>query len=549
MVSAASRLRKKGRATFSPITPGAKLATDERKQHRQRRLPKTTDPGDDTRAGLWHPQPGPQSRAAACEATIIGYGGQAGGGKSDLGIGLALTQHYKATIYRRQRTDAKDLVKRAKEVAAGTYANLNNADLVMGFDDGGFVEFAGLKNPNDWEKKKGRDRDYIFFDEATEFTRLQVTSLIGWLRSTKSGQRKRAILTFNPPTSVEGEWVLDFFAPWLRKEYPNPARDGEVRWFATVEGEWTEVESSLPFEHKNEAGHVEKIFPISVAFFRARLSDNAYLSGDDDYLRSLNSVPEPLRSQLLYGDWDASKVADPWQILPTDWVLAAQERWKDREEDDHGPLTALGVDVARGGVDTSAIAPRYLDFIDRIRVHPGIKTPDGATAAAKVMEVLIEAEDHAEELLVNVDAIGYGSAAAETLSQSQDGLPSGYGVEGVQAVNVGSKSEYLAFGDRYKCGNLRAELYFKLREMLDPKKGATLALPPGRDVLSDLCAARYKIKAGNLLFAESKEDLKKRIGRSPDVGDAILLSICEMIYDPDAPKASKPIAYGLSRRR
>src|SRR3954452_21034198 len=40
----------------------------------------------------WVPNPGPQTQAFVCEADELLYGGEAGGGKTDLGIGLALTE-------------------------------------------------------------------------------------------------------------------------------------------------------------------------------------------------------------------------------------------------------------------------------------------------------------------------------------------------------------------------------------------------------------------------------------------------------------------------
>ena len=42
---------------------------------------------------LWRPLPGPQSLAAQSLADITGYGGAAGGGKTDLACGLSLTEH------------------------------------------------------------------------------------------------------------------------------------------------------------------------------------------------------------------------------------------------------------------------------------------------------------------------------------------------------------------------------------------------------------------------------------------------------------------------
>ena len=46
-----------------------------------------------------------------------------------------------------------------------------------------------------------------------------------------------------------------------------------------------------------------------------------------DYLDRLQNTPEPLRSQLLYGDFGISQVDDLWQVIPTAWVRAAQARW------------------------------------------------------------------------------------------------------------------------------------------------------------------------------------------------------------------------------
>src|SRR5437764_7175050 len=51
----------------------------------------------------WVPNPGPQAQAFLCEADELFYGGEAGGGKTDLGIGLALTAHKRSLLLRRQR--------------------------------------------------------------------------------------------------------------------------------------------------------------------------------------------------------------------------------------------------------------------------------------------------------------------------------------------------------------------------------------------------------------------------------------------------------------
>jgi len=67
--------------------------------------------------------------------------------------------------------------------------------------------------------------------------------------------------------------------------------------------------------------------------------------------------------------------------------------------------------------------------------------------------------------------------------------------------------------------NRRAEQWWQLREMLAPATGLNVALPPDEQLRADLTAPTYKLTSRGLLI-ESKEDLQKRLHRSPDRGDA-----------------------------
>ncbi|MGB0685603.1 MAG: terminase, partial [Planctomycetota bacterium] len=49
-------------------------------------------------------------------------------------------------------------------------------------------------------------------------------------------------------TTVEGRWILNYFAPWLDKKHPRPAQPGELRWFATKDGVELEVEVHYAME-------------------------------------------------------------------------------------------------------------------------------------------------------------------------------------------------------------------------------------------------------------------------------------------------------------
>ena len=63
-----------------------------------------------------------------------------------------------------------------------------------------------------------------------------------------------------------------------------------------------------------------------------------------------------------------------------------------------------------------------------------------------------------------------------------------------------------------------------MREALDPKYGQNIALPPDTALQADLTAPTYEVRPGQppKIYVESKRDIMKRLGRSPDRGDAVV---------------------------
>jgi hypothetical protein len=451
---------------------------------------------------VWKPQPGPQTMARDSKATIIGFGGQAGGGKSDLLLGLPTTEHKRAIIFRRIYKNLRPLVDRLAEIL-GTRDGLNESLYRWQLPDNQQIEFGAMQYEHKKEDYRGNPHDYYGFDEVTEFTESQVRFVIGWLRSTVPGQQLRVVMTFNPPENEEGQWVVDFFGPWLKEDHPNPAQSGEIRYFAMVDGKEVEVESGEPFMHNGE-----ELVPMSRTFIRARLDDNEFLAHDGAYKSVLQSLPEPMRSQLLKGLFNLKTEDNIWQVIPTAWIKAAQERWLVTEKPDL-VMRAAGVDVARGGKDATAIARLYGVWFDEMLKYPGIQTPDGDTAAEKVMR------DVPREAHICIDVIGVGSSAYDSLKRQKMRVTP---VNNAAAAKPTSKDKT----GKYFFVNVRAESYWHLREALDPASGQNICLPPGREVLADLAAPRFKVVAGKLQI-EAKEDIIARIGRSPDIGDAIVL--------------------------
>ena len=204
----------------------------------------------------WVPQPGPQTMAYESEADIIGFGGAAGGGKTDLACGKALTHHRKVMILRRVGTEMQGIEDRLEELI-GSKEGFNGQKKIWKRLRGDGVrqqiEFASLPNLGDERGYQGRPHDLLVFDDAANFLEAQVRFLMGWIRSTVKGQKCQALLTFNPPTSAEGQWIISFFAPWLDPMHPKPAKPGELRWFGTVNGKDYEVEDGKPFVLKDGA--------------------------------------------------------------------------------------------------------------------------------------------------------------------------------------------------------------------------------------------------------------------------------------------------------
>ena len=459
---------------------------------------------------LWIPQPGPQTEALLSEADEVFYGGAAGGGKSDLLMGAAILYGDRAVMFRRHYTDVEFLVERSEKII-GTAGRYNAQTHVWRLDGRRSLAFGALRHDKDWKKWQGRPYDHQLWDEVTQFTLKVYQTLSAWNRTTVPGQRSRRICSFNPPQSPDEEWVIDYLAPWLRDDHPNPAAPGEIRWFAMVDGEEIAVATGEPFEHKGEM-----VEPSSRTFIPATLADNAYLG--PEYRRKLMSLPEPMRSQMLYGDMKAAQKDDAWQVIPTQWIRLAQERWHEGRptyEGDDGervpvPMTGMGIDVARGGEDESAIACLYDYWVDTLIVRPGTDTPKGQDTAKLVRSVWDGKAPMA------IDVIGVGGSPYDILSDVPDVTITG--------INNSGSSGARAKEGNAPFVNMRAEVYWKLREALDPDGDERLALPPDRDLEIELRAHRYSQNARGIAI-ESKKEVKKRIGRSPDRADSVTLAL------------------------
>jgi hypothetical protein len=492
---------------------------------------------------LWTPQPGPQTLAYHSKADLLFYGGAAGGGKSDLLLGLSLTQHQRSIIYRKEATQNQDFVERLTSDLLKTDRGWSSKNMTWNLTQvtrfrGQRIVFGGLPNPGDEQRYKGRPNDFIGFDEGVDFTEHQIRFLSTWNRSTLPGQRCRVVVASNPPAptakkqAASGLWLIDMFAPWLDPQYKDPLglgrpEPGELRWYVRLPGHTRDQEwpDGVPFLHPdpNDSNRLQPVIPKSRTFIPASVYDNAFLRGTQ-YLGTLQSLPEPLRSIMLRGDFTQALSDQPAALFPAQWVRDAVERWRavqdiPRTSSQHPanptvtPMTALGFDVARGGADYTIGAPRYGSYFDTLHVVPGTSTPDGPSAAGYAVAWVRDGAT------IVVDANGPGGSAYDHLYKTLQVRTRAY---------VGSTKAVLR--DRtgkFTFPNLRSQAYWKFREALDPATPGLVYLPDDPELIKELLAHTYEPISGGKIQVIAKEKIVEALGRSPDRADAVVMAWTE----------------------
>lgn len=451
-------------------------------------------------SALWLPNPGPQTQAYHCDADLLLYGGAAGGGKTDLLLGLSQTTQRRSVIFRRAYVDLRGIEERMIEIIGGR-DGYNAQDKVLRRDDR-LLEFGALEKPGAEFSWQGRPHDFIGFDEGAQLSESKVRFVLGWLRTTTQGQRCRAVIASNPPIGSEGAWLVRWFAPWLDPLFPNPAAPGELRWCVTLDdGEVHWVDG--PGQHEVSG---RQVTALSRTFIPARLDDNPYLRGTN-YQAQIESLPEPLRSQLRDGDFMAGRKDAERQVIPSEWIKAAQERWK-AGKPQGAKMLALGVDVALGGQDMTILAPLYGAWFG----EPGRMTGKASNPHSIAAFILETMRDRCQ---IRVDATGGWASGVRTVLDDKGIMTTP--VVSSEASASRTKDQLLGFH------NIRAEMWWRFREALDPEGGDDIALPPDAKLEAQLAAPTWTLR-GDKILVESKDEVRKRLGSSTDEADAYLLA-------------------------
>ena len=463
------------------------------------------------------PQAGPQHMAYHHPAQVTLFGGAAGGGKSSLLIMLLLQEHQRSVLY---RADAEQMSAMLYEIEqfAGSVAGRSVTHKRWLLPGNRYLEWAGLQQVGAEAKRQGQPFDFIGVDECTEIQRWKIEFVRTWNRTTTPGQRVRTVLTCNPPggnqnKAVDGRWVIDMFKSWLMRGYDNPAKTGEMRWFVrTPNDPDVEVKDEQPVEVDVD-GEIKMMAPESRTFIQSKVQDNRFLAGTG-YEQQLQALAPHLRAIYYEGDFAASIEDQHFQVIPSNWVDLAMSRWTKARVAER-PMTAMGVDVARGGTAQTVIARRHgWRWADLLKV-PGRECINGPQVRDRVM---LEMRDDAD---IIVDANGNGASA-------YDHLKAVGGLTVIPSVGTATKSrEFLKLSrieDVWEFLNTRCLLHWLLRKVLDPANELEPALPPDTRLRRQLVAPTFEVR-GSRLVVENKELVEEKLGTSLDEADAVMMSL------------------------
>lgn len=206
-------------------------------------------------------------------------------------------------------------------------------------------------------------------------------------------------------------------------------------------------------------------------------------------------------------------------LIPAQWIEAAQERWlaytKTVKETDLVPMK-LGVDVAGMGRDSSVFCPRHGDYVKKMYKINSAGQADHMQIAGRIINTLDRDPRHT----AYIDTIGEGAGVySRTCELGYEDRA--FSCKYSESARDDQDDFLHDFTGEYKFANMRAYLFWAVRDWLNPKFGSRAMLPPGDALTEEATEIKWKFRSSGDVIIEPKEDIKKRLGRSTDEFDAL----------------------------
>ncbi|MCU7496565.1 MAG: hypothetical protein HF311_13925 [Ignavibacteria bacterium] len=346
----------------------------------------------------------------------------------------------------------------------------NKQEKTWKFPGGGSISFGHCQNPGDELNYQGHQYHYIGFDQVEEFTEEMFLVISACGR--KADDIPVRIRATANPGGIGRIWVRK---RWIQEKLPN------VKYY--TQG----VVNGKPVK-------------LSSMFIPSTVFDNKILlEHNPEYVLFLQNLPEKLKRMYLEGDFEAGDESD--QLIEYRYIEKARTDPLQIPEVLHE--ATLGVDVARFGDDKTVFAFMENNVLQKIEEFE----KKDIAEVAELLTDRIEAYKIKPEN-VGVDTVGLGAGVYD-ICRSR-GLILTEIISGMKPLELK--------GDPFSYRNLRSQMLWRFRECL--MKGE-IKIGIDDDILKEeAIAVRYEISNERLIAIESKEEVKRRIGRSTNRLDA-----------------------------
>lgn len=216
-------------------------------------------------------------------------------------------------------------------------------------------------------------------------------------------------------------------------------------------------------------------------------------------------------------------------LVPPEWIELAYGRWKEHENRNRTiekPLR-LGLDVAGMGRDNSAFCFKYGNYVAKFEKIHGHSADIHMQVVGKTKSILQENTDtfNGKYAQAFIDTIGEGAGVFSRLVElkSEKGgdwihvhsCKGSFGAKdagGIALKDATGQREFL---------NMRSYLYWAVRDWLNPENKSNACLPEDSELFQELTETKWRFRSDGSIQIEEKDEIKKRIKRSPDKADAL----------------------------
>lgn len=348
------------------------------------------------------------------------------------------------------------------------------------------VRFCDQVNKSDWIARCRNGSEIVFFPESAKID----PGYDRWAGLEVNGfgleeQNELQSTTFDKCIERAGTWII-----------PGGRQPPELIWGTTNPDDgWVKRLFYEPF--------MAETLAAPYYFLPAVIDDNPYIP--DSYRESLEELAETnpqAYARFVKGDWSAME--HPEQLISYQWCREALN-----VEGENGPW-GLGVDVARSeapGADDTVLAPRRGMVVHPLEYYHGLRTDQ---TAEKVRQYIQHERRPVSPEDVSIDTVGVGAGVWDTLASW--GLRCGAFVAGASPVPQPDSM--------YGFKNKRSQAWWCFRELL--RQGLVQFKKEDTRLFQELTAPRYRLTSDRVIEIESKDQIKKRIGRSTDAADAVI---------------------------